>query len=446
MNPPLIQRIIEQINRSPSPFHAVQAMTSTLKKKGFSELKERDLWQVSAAGRYFVVRDYTALIAFIIPEKGLGTPPSLRLAGAHTDSPTLKVKPTPLKIKKNQWVWDIEVYGSPILSTWLDRDLSLAGLIGYRDQSGRVGHHLINFQQPLARIPNLAIHLNPDTNNGFTPNRHTELNPILAPTKTKGYPEDARELLVHLLENKQLNPPDVPSNQWTVLDWDLCFYDSQPVQFSGLDNQWVVGARLDNLLSCFTGLEALCDLTANQNLPMLACFDHEEVGSNSTNGANGNFIESVLRRLFPNQESFCQTMANGQMISVDNAHGEHANFPNRQDENNMPTLGGGVVLKYNANQRYATQARSGSWFRALCQEHQIPTQHFTVRADSSCGSTIGPLLSARLGLSALDIGIPTWAMHSIRETACSQDISSLHQLWRGFYNANPGFNDHEITT
>ncbi|MBF0454222.1 MAG: M18 family aminopeptidase [Magnetococcales bacterium] len=427
----MIDSILAHINTSPTPYHGVQTMVSVLSAAGFEPLDETKTWQLRAGGRYYVVRNLTSLMAFRVPKEGLGGVPQLKLAGAHTDSPTLKVKPTPLKEKNRLLVWDVEIYGSPILSTWFDRDLSLAGLVVYRNGKGQIGHQLIDFKKPITRLPNLAIHLNREVNKGYAPDRHTELNPIFGPIN----PDlSAREQFTKRIKQALADEGVGKTDTLELLDWDLSFYDTQPVQFSGLANEWVVGARLDNLLSCFVGLESLIGPSNEENLSLLACFDHEEVGSTSTVGANGNFMESLLHRLVPHEERFRQTLATAKMISVDNAHGYHPNFPNKQDENNSPYLGEGVVLKYNTNQRYATHALSGSWFINLCQQKQIPSQHFTVRADMGCGSTIGPMLSARLGLSALDIGVPTWAMHSIRETAASQDITHLQTLWNHFYN------------
>jgi aspartyl aminopeptidase len=427
-----IQNILDNINASPTPFHAVNTITTTLVKNGFEVLQEGDSWQIKAGGRYCMVRDFSSFIAFIVPNTGLGEIPQLRLAAAHTDSPTLKIKPNPLKEKKKHLVWDVEIYGSPILSTWFDRDLSLAGLVGFTDSTETIQHRRIDFNNSLARIPNLAIHLNREANKGYAPKLHDELNPIFAPLDQK---MTAREHFDKLLKNKLVIDGHGQLNELQILDWNLSFYDRQPAQPSGWEDEWVVGARLDNLLSCFIGLEALESQTDDKNLPMLACFDHEEVGSMSATGAAGNFIEAVLRRLLPEEEKFSRTMAHAQMVSVDNAHAYHPNFPGKQDDNDPPTLGNGIAVKYNANQRYTTNTMSGSWFQALCKQNNIPLQNFTARSDMPCGSTIGPTLSARLGLSALDIGIPTWAMHSIRETAGSRDIHSLYRLWSRFYSS-----------
>jgi aspartyl aminopeptidase len=436
--------ILEDINLSPSPYHAVETQSKILIKHGFKELSEKESWDLSPSGRYFVVRDFSSLIAFVNPGKNTGEIPHIRLGGAHTDSPTLKLKPKPLKIKKEMLVWDVEIYGSPILTTWFDRDLSLAGLVGFLDDSGKIKHKLINFKTALTRIPHLAIHLNRDVNKGYAPNLHEELNPIFEPVSKKDieastdYSPD--QIFKSLLKKQLLQEEHYKHNNIQILDWDLSFYDVQPALFSGLDRQWIVGARLDNLVSCFTGTRAIVDYAEsdrkNSNtLAILACFDHEEVGSVSSVGADGNFVETVLRRLLPDREYFDRAMAQTRMLSVDNAHACHPNFPGKQDESHCPALGGGVVIKSNNSRRYTTDIISGSWFKALCLRENIRIQSFSMRADMSCGSTIGPMLSSKLGISSIDIGVPTWAMHSIRETAGTNDLEDLHQVWKAFYGS-----------
>jgi aspartyl aminopeptidase len=437
-------KILEDINSSPSPYHAVKTQEKILKKHGFKELREKDSWDLSPSGRYFVIRDFSSLIAFVNPGENTGEIPHIRLGGAHTDSPTLKLKSQPLKIKKEMLVWDIEIYGSPILTTWFDRDLSLAGLVGFLDDSGKIQHTLINFKTALTRIPHLAIHLNRDANKGYAPNFHEELNPIFGPVSKEGIEastDHSPDLIFESLLKKQLLKDEYEKhNNIQILDWDLSFYDVQPALLSGLAKQWIVGARLDNLLSCFAGTQALVDYAEsdgkNSNtLAILACFDHEEVGSVSSVGADGNFAETVLRRLFPNREHFDRAMAQTRILSVDNAHAYHPNFPRKQDESHCPALGGGLVIKRNNSRRYTTDVISGSWFQALCLRENIKIQSFSMRADMPCGSTIGPMLSSKLGLSSIDIGVPTWAMHSIRETAGTHDLDDLHQIWKAFYGS-----------
>ncbi|MBF0383448.1 MAG: M18 family aminopeptidase [Magnetococcales bacterium] len=433
MSDTTLRRIIAALNSAPTPYHAVATMVSTLVKKGFTELDEGDNWQLTAGGRYYVIRDFSSIIAFTVPEVGLADITPLRLVAAHTDSPALKIKPTPLKEKKKHLLWDVAVYGSPIISTWFDRDLSLAGLVGYTDGSDTIKYQLLDFKRPISRLANLAIHLNKETNKGYSPQLHDELNPFFSSEKTKNAPEKQFDKLL-LDELVASGCGKGKAKNIDIMDWDLAFYDTQPAALCGFANEWLAGARLDNLLSCFSGLEALCEGGKNNTLSMLACFDHEEVGSQSATGAAGNFIESTLHRLLPNQETFSRSMAQSRMLSVDNAHAYHPNHPSRQDDNNSPTMGDGIVLKYNSNQRYTTNAISGSWLQGLCKKHGIPTQKFSVRADMPCGSTIGPILTANLGISAIDIGIPTWAMHSIRETAGSNDIKSLVELLTRFYD------------
>ncbi|MBF0195120.1 MAG: M18 family aminopeptidase [Magnetococcales bacterium] len=436
--------ILEDINSSPSPYHAVETQVKILKEHGFKQLNEKDDWDLSSSGRYFVVRDFSSLIAFVNPGKNSGEIPHIRIGGAHTDSPTLKLKSKPLKFKKEMLVWDIEIYGSPIITTWFDRDLSLAGLVGYLDGSGEIRHTLVNFKNAITRIPHLAIHLNREVNKGYAPNLHEEINPIFGLINKKGVETSADNspdiIFKSLLKKQLLENKNDQQNDIQILDWDLSFYDVQPTILSGLDKQWIVGARLDNLLSCFAGTRALVDYAQkggknSDTLAILACFDHEEVGSVSSVGADSNFAESVLRRVVPDQKNFDRAMAQTRMLSVDNAHACHPNFPSKQDESHCPALGGGLVIKRNNSRRYTTDVISGSWFKALCLQEGIKTEYFSMRADMPCGSTIGPMLSSKLGLSSIDIGVPTWAMHSIRETAGVNDFKDLYKVWKAFYGS-----------
>ncbi|MBF0589665.1 MAG: M18 family aminopeptidase [Magnetococcales bacterium] len=427
------------INASPSPFHAVAIMAHILHRHGFVELSEMDSWRLEPGGRYFVIRGAASIIAFVTPLDHRH-PPAVRMVGAHTDSPGLKLKPNPLKKKGNHWVADVEVYGGPLLSTWMDRDLSLAGMVGYIGPDGQSRQLLVDWREAVALVPNLAIHLNRTANDDYKIQRHEELSPIFMPLDAEQEEAQGRDLfLAELTKALVRNHPQMTLEGFTALDWDLFFYDTQPVARIGPEGSWVSGARLDNLISCFSGLRALLAILDEENrpeqaLPMLACFHHEEVGSHSTTGAAGNFTEAVMGRLLPEPESMARSMARSRMLSVDNAHAVHPNFISKHDGNNAPEINKGVVIKSNANQRYTTHVISSSHLKALCRRLDLPVQDFTMRSDMPCGSTIGPMLSARLGLQSIDIGVPTWAMHSIRESAGALDIIGLDRLLAGFFS------------
>jgi aspartyl aminopeptidase len=348
------------------------------------------------------------------------------MVGAHTDSPCLKVKPQPELSCHGYWQLGVEVYGGVLLNPWFDRDLSLAGRVTFK-QNGQLHSRLIDFQQAIATIPSLAIHLNREANSGWTINAQTELPPILAQLHSDEE-KDLRALLAEQLQREH-GLSDI-----RVLDYELCFYDSQPAAVIGLNHDFIAGARLDNLLSCYAGLHALLN-SDDQYTQVLVCTDHEEVGSNSACGADGPFLEQVLRRVLESEEDFVRCLQNSLLISADNAHGIHPNYADKHDGNHGPLLNQGPVIKVNANQRYATNSETSSFFKLLCQQADVPVQSFVTRSDLGCGSTIGPITAGQLGVQTIDIGVPTFAMHSIRELAGSHDLAYLINVLQGFYNS-----------
>jgi aspartyl aminopeptidase len=408
------------IEASPTAFHAVANMVERLQAEGFEPLREAQLWDVRMPGRYYVTRNDSSIIAFT-----LGADPAehgFRMIGAHTDSPCLKVKPNPEIVKNSYLQLGVEVYGGALLNPWFDRDLSIAGRVSYLDADGDVRNALINFEQPVAVIPSLAIHLDREANEQHSINKQQHLPPLLMKLpdddKHKDSSPDFREILLHLLKKQQ---PD--ANAKKILDYELAFYDVQPPAVIGLRQDFIAAARLDNLLSCYTGMLALLKAEENSNC-LLVCNDHEEVGSVSTAGAQGTFLKSVLQRLCVTSESLARTVDRSMMISTDNAHGIHPNFADSHDGNHGPILNSGPVIKMNVNQRYATNSETSAIFRNLCERADVPVQSFVIRTDMACGSTIGPLTASGIGVRTIDVGVPTFAMHSIRELA---------GRWDGFY-------------
>ena len=419
------QGLLDFLKRSPSPFHATQSMAEALQDAGYQALDERETWQLKPQGRYYVTRNDSSIIAI---KRGQHDPVQhgIRMVGAHTDSPCLKVKPQPELARHGYWQLGVEVYGGVLLSPWFDRDLSLAGRVTFK-HNGQLQSRLINFQQAIASIPSLAIHLNREANSGWAINAQTELPPILAqlPGETK---KDFRALLAEQLQREHaISAAD-------VLDYELCFYDSQPAALVGLNQDFIASARLDNLLSCYAGLQGLLN-SNDQHTQVLVCTDHEEVGSNSACGADGPFLEQVLRRMLNTEEDFVRCIQHSLLISADNAHGIHPNYADKHDANHGPLLNHGPVIKVNANQRYATSSETSSFFKLLCQQAEIPVQSFVTRSDLGCGSTIGPITASQLGVQTIDIGVPTFAMHSIRELAGSKDLSYLVRALQAFYNS-----------
>jgi aspartyl aminopeptidase len=425
MREDLNQGLIDFLKASPTPFHATASLAQRLETAGFQHLDERASWHTEAGGRYYVTRNDSSIIAFKL---GLRAPVDggIRLVGAHTDSPCLRVKPQPELQRQGFFQLGVEVYGGALLAPWFDRDLSLAGRVTYR-RDGKVESQLIDFQRPIAIIPNLAIHLNREANQGWPINAQNELPPILAQLAD---PEaaDFRALITEQLAREHDFSADA------VLDYELSFYDTQSAAVIGLNGDFIAGARLDNLLSCYAGLQALL-AAADEESCVLVCTDHEEVGSSSACGANGPMLEQVLRRVLPEGDAFVRSIQRSLLVSADNAHGVHPNYADKHDENHGPQLNAGPVIKINSNQRYATNSETAGFFRHLCLENEVPVQSFVTRSDMGCGSTIGPITASQLGVRTVDIGLPTFAMHSIRELAGSHDLAHLVKVLTAFYSS-----------
>ncbi len=425
MREELIQGLLDFLNASPTPFHATASLAMRLEAAGYRHLDERAPWHTEAGGRYYVTRNDSSIIAFKLGKRP-AVDGGIRLVGAHTDSPCLRVKPNPELQRQGFFQLGVEVYGGALLAPWFDRDLSLAGRVTYR-RDGKVESQLIDFYQPIAVIPSLAIHLNREANQGWAINPQNELPPILAQLASSET-ADFRALLAEQLAMEHDFNPDA------VLDYELSFYDTQSAAIVGLNQDFIASARLDNLLSCYAGLQALIDANDEETC-VLVCTDHEEVGSCSACGADGPFLEQVLRRVLPEGDAFVRAIQRSLLVSADNAHGVHPNYADKHDGNHGPKLNAGPVIKINSNQRYATNSETAGFFRHLCLENEVPVQSFVVRSDMGCGSTIGPLTASQLGVRTVDIGLPTFAMHSIRELAGSHDLDHLVKVLTAFYSS-----------
>jgi len=421
-NEEFVNGLLDFIKRSPTPFHAVQNMVEILENAGFKRLSEKEQWDVKglqAGACCFVTRNDSSIIAFRLNQPLVEH--GVHMVGAHTDSPCLKVKPNPEITANNYLQLGVEVYGGVLLNPWFDRDLSLAGRVSYLDEQREIGSQLIDWQKAVAVIPSLAIHLDREANESRTINKQTDLPPVLMRLS-----ENETEVVSfkNLLLEK-VNAGGVKAAK--VLDYELSFYDVQSPAIVGLNDDFIAAARLDNLLSCYTGLMALIDSGGEQNA-LLVCNDHEEVGSVSAAGAQGNFLKSVLSRLCDSDEDMIRSMASSLMISVDNAHAIHPNYADKHDANHGPIINEGPVIKTNANQRYATNSETGAMFKHWCELAGVPVQSFVVRSDMGCGSTIGPVTATGLGVRTVDVGVPTFAMHSIRELAGRLDACYLYAV------------------
>ncbi|MDR2549991.1 MAG: M18 family aminopeptidase [Desulfobulbus sp.] len=415
------------IDRSPTAYHAVANSAALLQQHGFRRLREADTWGILAPGAYYLTRNDASLIAFTLSHSPqTGTP--LRMAGAHTDSPGLKIKPNPLQMRHGCVQIGVEVYGGALLAPWFDRPLSIAGRVSWSGSDGLLRCSLIDCRRPLAIIPSLAIHLDREANDKKSINKQTDLVPVMA-LSAETVPPD-----FHTLLRDELAGRHPETAQATILAFDLFLYDTQPLCRVGLQGELIAGSRLDNLLSCHAILQALVQSGTDRN--RLVIFnDHEEVGSVSAAGAQGPFLQSVLERLYPDTDLRRQVIAGSLFVSADNAHAVHPNFAAKHDPEHLPRLNGGPVIKANANQRYATDALTGGLFRRFCDKAGVPCQQFVMRNDLACGSTIGPLTAAEIGVATVDVGVPQLAMHSIRETAGYLDGWYLLRALAAFFSA-----------
>ncbi len=401
------------VDLSPTPFHAVAEMSRRLTADGFTELCEQDRWQIAPGGRHWVVRDGGSLIAFRVGSAPLADA-GLRLVGTHTDSPAFKVRPLSDVRRAGFRLIGVEPYGGLLAHTWLDRELTIAGRLAVRDGDDVRTLAVVLPGAPV-RLPSLAIHLDRSVRDGLVLDPQRHLVPLWGPDL-----DSEPGLLAALADIVGVSAGDVVGH-------DLVLADSQPAAVTGSDSSWIAAPRLDNLGSCHSALHALIAATVGERTALLVANDHEEVGSGSAEGARGSFLADVLARLVAatgdvDPQALLRAAARSRLVSADMAHAVHPNHSDRHEPMHTPRLGGGPVLKLNANQSYATDAATGGWFAARCAAADVPLQHFVSRADLPCGSTIGPLTATRLGIATVDVGSPMLAMHSCRELASAEDV------------------------
>ncbi len=430
-----VAALLAFIDHSPTPYHAVASAAERLEKAGFSRLEETDIWSLSAGARHYVVRAAGSLAAF---EVGLSPPAEagFRVVGAHTDSPNLRIKPIPDVHTDGYHQLAVEPYGGVLLHTWLDRDLSLAGRVTFREKE-QTSTRLINFERPLLRVPNLAIHLNREIRDeGLKLNAQRHLVPLLG-LSDEG---SLAELLCDELAKdggKRPRPED-------LLAHDLMAYDTQPSTRSGANGEFIHAPRLDNLASSHAALVALQEAAKAgpaEATRLVVLYDHEEVGSRSSRGAAGTFLEDTLARLASfveaaGPQNLARAVARSWLVSADMAHAVHPNYADRHEPGHRPKIGCGPVIKTNTNQAYATDAESAGFFSALCARVGVVPQHFVSRSDLGCGSTIGPISAARVGIRTVDVGAPMLSMHSCREMAGADDVQPMIDVLAAFFGSD----------
>jgi len=426
-----VKDLLQFIDDSPSPFHAVKSIEQRLAQFNFKLLDEKQKWKLKLAGRYYVVRDDSSIIFFVTGEKPLSET-GYKILGAHTDSPGLKIKPNPVISCNGLIRLGVEVYGGPILATFTDRDLSLAGRISYKTSAGAVASQLVSFDQSILRLPNLAIHMNRKVNEeGLKLDKQNELPLIISAAVEE---QISNKFLYELLGNAC----GIDAAQ--VLSWELNVFDTQKGAFWGDEQQFYANSQLDNLASCHAGIQALLNETTLQSGNTLICayFDHEEIGSESTKGANGSFLPDILQRIAfamdVDSEDYQCALARSFMISADMAHAYQPNFPSAFEPEHKVMVNKGPVIKVNANHRYTSESISIARFMQWCEQAKVPYQKYSHRTDIPCGSTIGPMTSAKLGIRTVDVGNPMWAMHSLRESAGVEDHGYMINALNCFFN------------
>ena len=407
------------LDASPTPFHATKNMSAMFLNAGFEKLYETEKWHLEEGHKYYVTRNDSSVIAFTYPKHEK----NYVMVGAHTDSPNLKLKPNPIIKEHGVVKFGVEPYGGLLLNPWFDKDLSLAGKVSYLNSQDEIRDALIDVQKSIAIIPSLAIHLDDKANKERTINKQTDISPIMSTNEDFEFDDF---LKWQLSKQDILDVKELYANE-------LSFYVTNRASYVGLHDDFIASARLDNLLSCYTGMLSICSVPATKPMLFIAS-DHEEVGSESTSGAGGSFLENTLRRMFNDYDEYINMIRSSILISADNAHAIHPNYPSKHEPTHAPKINAGVVIKINANQRYASNATTISKFMNTAKMLDEKTQNYVTRSDMGCGSTIGPITATRLGIETIDVGLPTWAMHSTREVAGSEDALSLYKILVGFVN------------
>jgi aspartyl aminopeptidase len=428
--PDLVADLLRFIDASPTPYHAVGEAVRRLEAAGYQRLAEGDVWDLSPGQRRFVERGGGSLIALEIGSEAPGDA-GFRLVGAHTDSPNLRLKPLADVTAQGYRQLAVEPYGGVLLHTWLDRDLSLAGRVAFRDGAALRGER-IDFRRALARVPNLAIHLQRELKGeGLKLNPQKHAVPVTgleaAPPLGEWLAEELRSQGIARIAAEQ------------ILAFDLMLYDLQPAALAGIDRSFILAPRLDNLASCHAGLAALLGAGGLPDWTRgIVLYDHEEVGSRSASGAQGTFLVETLERCCAGfkggaPQALARARAHSLLISADMAHAVHPNYADKHEPGHRPVIGRGPVIKVNQEQSYASDALTAGRFAGLCGECGVVPQHFAARSDVGCGSTIGPISAARTGIPTVDVGNPMLSMHSAREMAGAADVAPLVAVLTAFF-------------
>lgn len=425
----LTSDLLQFLNESPCNFLAVKNITEKLDRAGFSRLDMSLPWNLHPGDRHYVVKNSSAVFAFIV---GTGNPAEgFKIISAHSDSPGFRIKPNAEIVNEGGVVTlNTEVYGGPILYTWFDRPLSISGRVIMRGDSAlRPVTRFVNFYRPLLTIPHLAIHYNRAVNEGNPISKQRDMLPVLGRVASK---EDGKGLLTRMVAR------ELGVDTAEILDYDLTLYDTTPACLVGLDQEFISSGRIDDLEMAHAAVTALTasaeENPENSMTRVMAIFDNEETGSGTRQGAASPILRNILERIAGSTENYFRAVAGSFMISADNGHALHPNYPSRQDPTNHPIPGDGPVVKINANCKYMTDARSAAIFRSICDEAGVGCQVFVNHSDTPGGSTLGNILTSQIELDGVDMGAPQWAMHSCRETAAVADHLAVISAFTRFYN------------
>nr|WP_308692460.1 M18 family aminopeptidase [uncultured Terrisporobacter sp.] len=419
-----VKQLFKFIENSPSCFHAIKTITEELKNEGFVEIKEKDTWQIEKGKKYYVTRNLSSVIAFKIPQNDFK---SFHIVASHSDSPTFKIKENAEIEVNNKYVkLNTEKYGGMICSTWFDRPLSIAGRILVKENNA-VKTHLVNIDKDLVIIPNLAIHMNREVNDGYKYNAQIDMLPLYGDNSSKG------SLMKTIAK-------EVNVEEESILGTDLFLYNRMNGTKIGSNEEYISSPRLDDLECAFTSLSAFLSENTSNSASVYCVFDNEEVGSGTKQGADSTFLYDLLRRinisLGKTEEDYYRLISSSFMVSADNAHALHPNYTDKSDLTNKVYMNDGIVIKYNANQKYTTDAVSASIFKTICDSVDVPYQTFTNRSDILGGSTLGNISNAHVSLNTIDIGLAQLAMHSTYETAGAKDVTYMIDAIKAFYNTS----------
>lgn len=421
--------LIDFLYKSPTAFNAVEESKKILDENDFKELNPREVWNLKVGGKYYVTKNLSSIVAFTINSNNIQE--GFRIIGSHSDSPSFKIKPNPEMISENTYLkLNTECYGGPILNTWLDRPLAIAGKVVLKsDDILNPVEKIININKPICIIPNLAIHINKTINDGYSLNKQKDMIPLVSLINDTLEKDDfLLDKLSKTLGVKKKN----------ILDFELFLYEYDKGSLIGNKKEFISSSRLDNLSMAYTSLISLVESKNDKGINIACIFDNEEIGSSTKQGADSNMLLNILERicisLGENREGFLRSLYSSFMISADLAHAVHLNFPEKHDPTNRVVMGKGPVIKINANQSYTTDSHSSSVYKMICKKVGVNYQEFVNRSDARGGSTIGPISSTHIDIPSIDVGTPILAMHSIRELGCVSDYIDIYKTFLEFYN------------